>query len=298
MNHVIIGVDTHKNTQAAVAIDEQGARLGSTTIPATRKGYRELDAWAAQFGHIKAFGIEGTGSFGAGLSRDLLAKGHDVRDVMRPNRQLRHLHGKSDSLDAESAARSVMNGQATAHAKAQTGSSGMIRHLKVARDSAVKAKSQAMITLKTLIVNAPAGLHDTLDGIRGRITLVRDVAAMRPGEITSPTASAKAAMRAIARRWLALHEEIEAHDRELDRLARERAPELMQAHGISTMTVAEMLILMGPRPHPVRSRPGQALWRLPDPGVQRQDEQDALESRREPTSQCRSIPRRHCANAR
>ncbi|MGI3212780.1 transposase, partial [Roseovarius tibetensis] len=196
---------------------------------------------------------EGTGSFGAGLSRELLAKGHEVLDVMRPNRQLRYLHGKSDSLDAESAARSVLNGQATAQAKAQTGSSEMIRHLKVARDSAVKAKSQAMITLKTLIVNAPADLRDTLDSVRGRITLVRHVAAMRPGEITSPTASAKTAMRAIARRWLALHEEIEAHDRELDRLVRERAPELMQAHGISTMTVAEMLILVGDNPERIQS---------------------------------------------
>ncbi|MEI4235494.1 IS110 family transposase, partial [Roseovarius sp. D22-M7] len=167
MKHVIIGVDTHKNTHAAVAIDAQGARLGSTTSPATRKGHHDLEVWASRFGHVKAFGIEGTGSFGAGLSRDLLAKGHDVRDVMRPNRQLRHLHGKSDSLDAESAARSVMNGQATAQAKAQTGSSEMIRHLKVARDSAVKAKSQAMITLKTLIVNAPADLRDTLDGAEG-----------------------------------------------------------------------------------------------------------------------------------
>lgn len=172
---------------------------------------------------------------------------------MRPNRQLRYLHGKSDSLDAESAARSVLNGQATALAKTQTGSSEMIRHLKVARDSAVKAKSQAMITLKTLIVNAPSDLRDTLDGIRGRITLVRRVAAMRPGEITCPMASAKSAMRATARRCLALHEEIEAHDQELERLARTRAPELMKSHGISTMTVAEMLILVGDNPKRIQS---------------------------------------------
>lgn len=109
-----------------------------------------------------------------------------------------------------------MNGQATAQAtakaKAQTGPSEMIRHLKVARGSAVNAKSQAMITLKTLIVNAPADLRDTLDGVLGRVTPVRHVAAMRPGEIASSMASAKAAMRAIARRWIALHEEIEAQD--------------------------------------------------------------------------------------
>jgi transposase len=253
MDQVIIGVDTHKSNHIAVAIDAMGARLGSTTVSTTRKGYHDLEAWALQFGRVKAFGIEGTGSFGAGLSRHLLAEGHDVRDVMRPNRQLRYLHGKSDSLDAESAARSVLNGQATAHAKTQTGSSEMIRHLKVARDSAVKAKSQAMITLKTLIVNAPADLRDMLDGIRGRITLVRHVAALRPGEITSPIASAKMAMRAIAQRWLALHEEIQSHDQELDRLVREKAPELMKSHGISTMTVAEMLILVGDNPERIHS---------------------------------------------
>ena len=92
MDQVIIGVDTHKDNHIAVAINMQGARLGSTTISTTRKGYQYLEIWAAQFGRVKAFGIEGTGSFGAGLSRNLLAKGHEVLDVMRPNRQLRHLH--------------------------------------------------------------------------------------------------------------------------------------------------------------------------------------------------------------
>ena len=208
MDQTIIGVDTHKSNHIAVAIDSQGTRLGAMTIPTTRKGYRDLEAWASEFGSIKAFGIEGTGSYGAGLSRDLLAKGHVVLDVMRPNRQLRYLHGKSDSLDAESAARSVLNGQATALAKTQVGASEMIRHLKVARDSAVKAKSQALITLKALIINAPEELRTTFEQIKGPITLIRHIAALRPGEITSPTASAKASMRAIARRWLALHEEI------------------------------------------------------------------------------------------
>ena len=260
MNQIIIGVDTHKSNHIAVAINAQGARLGEKSIPTTRQGYNDLQTWASGFGPIKAFGIEGTGSYGAGLSRDLLAKGHTVLDVMRPNRQLRYLHGKSDSLDAESAARSVLNGQATALAKSQTGSSEMIRHIKVARDSAVKAKSQAMITLKTLIINAPTALRDTLELIKGRITRVRHVAALRPGEVISPTASAKAAMRAIARRWLSLHEEIQAHDQELERLVREKAPELMKSHGISTMTVAEMLILVGDNPERIKSE--AALARL------------------------------------
>lgn len=253
MHNIIIGVDTHKSNHIAVAINTQGARLGSTTIPTNRQGYCDLENWAAGFGKIKAFGIEGSGSYGAGLSRDLLAKGYVVLDVMRPNRQIRYLQGKSDSLDAEGAARSVLNGQATAQAKTQTGSSEMIRHLKIARDSAVKAKSQAMITLKTLIINAPTELRDTLDQIKGPISLVRHIAALRPGKISSPTASAKAAMRAIARRWLTLHEEIRDHEQELEVMVQERAPELMASHGISTMTVAEMLILLGDNPQRIKS---------------------------------------------
>jgi len=114
VDHIIIGVDTHKSNHIAVAIKGQGARLGIMTIPTNRQGYRDLRVWAARFCKIKAFGIEGTGSYCAALSRDLVVKGHTVLDVMRPNRQLRYLQGKSDSLDAESAARSVLNGQASA----------------------------------------------------------------------------------------------------------------------------------------------------------------------------------------
>lgn len=253
MDEIIIGVDTHKSNHIAVAINAHGARLGAITIPTTRKGYSDLETWASAFGCIKAFGIEGTGSYGAGLSRDMLARGHLVLDVMRPNRQLRYLHGKSDSLDAEGAARSVLSGQATALAKTQTGLSEMIRHLKIARDSAVKAKSQAMITLKTLIINAPEALRATLDQIRGPISLIRHIAALRPGNITSPVASAKASMRAIARRWLALHEEIQVHEQELERMVCEKAPDLMKSHGISTLTVAEMLILVGDNPERIKS---------------------------------------------
>ena len=253
MDQVIIGVDTHKSNHIAVAMNTQGARLGGLTIPTTCQGYLDLEVWGSKFGSIKAFGIEGTGSYGAALSRDLLAKGHTVLDVMRPNRQLRYLHGKSDSLDAESAARSVLNGQATALAKTQIGACEMIRHIKMARDSAVKSRSQAMITLKALIINAPAELRGMLDQIKGPISLIRHIAALRPGKITSPTASAKAAMRAIARRWLNLHEEIHVHGQELERLVREKAPGLMNSHDISTMTAAEMLTLVGDNPERIKS---------------------------------------------
>jgi transposase len=254
-NAVIIGVDTHKATHVAVAIDTKGSRLAAFSAPATTKGYIALEDWACAIGAITAFGIEGTGSYGAGLSRHLLAQGHKVVEVTRPNRQLRYQHGKTDSLDAEGAARSVLAGQAIAEPKTHSGSVEMIRHLKIARDTAVKSRSQAMVTLKTLIINAPASLRDGLDQISGKIALIRHIAAFRPGALTSTTASAKAAMRALARRWLALHDEIQAHDKALEQLVVARAPTLIAAHGIATMTAAEMLILVGDDPNRIRSNP-------------------------------------------
>ncbi len=246
---IIVGVDTHKHTHAAVAINTLGTRLGAMTIPASTTGYRDLEAWARSFGPIRAFGIEGTGSYGAGLSRSLQANGHPVFEVNRPNRQLRHQHGKSDPLDAESAARAVLGGQATALPKASTVE--MIRHLRVARDTAVKGRTQAMLTLKAIIVTAPAGLREQLDGITGKMALIRRLAALRPGKLTS--ASAKASLRAIARRWLALDAEIKAHDRHLEDLTRECAPTMLEAHGIAAGTAAEMLLLVGDNPDRIRS---------------------------------------------
>lgn len=249
----IIGIDTHKAIHVAVAIDTQGTRLAALSIPTSPKGYLELERWSRSLGHVLAFGIEGIGSYGAGLSRSLLAQGHNVIEVTRPNRQLRYTQGKTDSLDAEGAARSVLSGQATAQPKTQTGSSEMIRHLKIARDTAVKSRSQAMVTLKTLSINAPADLRDVLDQIKGKVALIRHIAAFRTGEINTPLASAKTAMRALARRWLWLHEEIIQHEKELERLVIERAPNLMASHGIATLTVAEMLILIGDDPTRIRS---------------------------------------------
>ena len=175
--------------------------------------------------------------------------GHAVIEVNRPNRQLRHQQGKSDPLDAESAARAVLGGQATARPKSGTSTVEMIRHLKVARDTAVKSRTRAMITLKTLIVNAPAPLREQLDHLSSRMALIRHLAALRPGALTSTTASTKTALRALARRWLALDAEITEHDLALDALTDACAPGLKAAHGIAT----EMLILVGDNPERIRS---------------------------------------------
>jgi transposase len=284
---IIIGVDTHKQTHAAIAINGLGARLGAITLSASRRGYHEMETWARSFGPVRAFGIEGTGSYGAGLSRFLQARGHSVIEVNRPNRQIRHQHGKNDPLDAENAARAVLSGQARAAPKAGTSSVEMIRHIKVARDTAVKSRTQAMVTLKTIIVNAPAALRESLEGITGKMTLIRHLAALRPGTMTSPTASAKAALRALARRWLALDAEITSHDDALDALTAACAPALVEAHPRRRQS----------RAHPLGSSLRQAVRRLSCPCLKRQDLAPPAQPRWQPSGQCGFVSCRHRSNA-
>ena len=136
------------------------------------------------------------------------------------NWQLRRKHGKTDTVDAETAARSVLTGDVDAQPKSSDGAVEMIRHLKIACDTAVKAKTQAMVPLKTLLVNAPQLLRVQFIGITGTMTLVRSIAALRPGPPVSTTASAKMALHALANRWLMLNAEIKMYDATLETLVR------------------------------------------------------------------------------
>jgi len=187
------------------------------------------------------------------LSRFLHQRGHTVLEVNRPNRQLRHWKGKNDIVDAESAARAVLARQATGLPKSGVGTVEMIRHLKIARDTAVRARTQAMQTLKAIIVCSPDALREQLDQVVGKMALLHRLAALRPGPITSTLSSAKVSLRAIARRWLALDVEIKQHDVLLETLTAIRAPELIKAHGMGTGTAAEMLLLVGDNPERIHS---------------------------------------------
>jgi Transposase len=152
---VTVGVDTHKDLHVAAARDQLGRRLASTTVPASATGYAQLLAWARALGEVTAWGVEGTGSYGAGLARFLAAHHQWVVEVNRPDRATRRRHGKSDPVDADAAARSVQAGQATSVPKAQDGVVEMLRALRVARASAVKARTQAVNAIKALLVTAP-----------------------------------------------------------------------------------------------------------------------------------------------
>jgi len=156
---ITLGVDTHKDTHVAVALDELGRHMGTLSIPTNTAGYRELLGWARELGSIEQVGVEGTGSFGAGLARLLKAEGIPTREVIRSKRCDQYRSGKSDPIDEEAAARAVMAGTATGEPKDANGTVEMIRALPTTRRSAVKARAQAAKQMKALLVSAPEELR-------------------------------------------------------------------------------------------------------------------------------------------
>ena len=239
---VIVGVDTHKYVHVAVAIDSWGIRLRDHAFVADSGGYQALITWAETHGRIEAFGIEGTGSYGAGLARAVRRARHRVVEVNRGDRRTRRAAGKSDTIDAEVAARSVLAGQSTAIPKTADGAVEMMRQLKITRDTAVKQ----------IIVHAPPVLREALHALTDHGLLTR-CAGLRPGPIDTPTASAKHTLRALARCWMALTEEMALHDQHRARLTTETSPTLREGFGVGAHTAAELLILFGDNPDRIRS---------------------------------------------
>jgi hypothetical protein len=288
---IIVGVDTHKFVHVAVAIDHLGTRLANCSVSVDRAGYAELLAWARALGRIEAFGIEGTGSYGVGLASYLRRQALRVVEVSHCDRRKRRNNGKSDTLDAESAARSVLAGLATAVPKSADGAAEMVRQIKVARDTAVKAKSAAIIALKTLLVNAPCELRESLQPLTDR-KLIDRCARLLPGVLDDTTASTKHALRALATRWLSLAGEIDTHD---EGSRPDSSPGVWHRIGLGSGDDDRG----GGQSHarPIGGRVRQTLRRVPDSGVERRHASPSTLSRRPSPSQRSALPDRHRAHA-
>ena len=251
---VFLGVDTHLDAHVGVALDGAGRWLGELAVPNNEAGYAELLGWALGFGALAAAGVEGTGSYGAGLSRFLRARGVSVREVNRTSRQHRRRHGKHDAGDAYAAARAVLAGDTSGEPKGADGAAESLRALRVARRSAVKARTQAANQLHALVSTAPERLKASLRGLASK-QLAEKASRFRcgAGEPADPTAATKLALRSVARRYRALSEEIAELDVHIERLAREAAPELVALDGVGPDTAATLLVATGDNPERLKS---------------------------------------------
>jgi transposase len=237
-----IGVDTHKQTHTAYALDRLGRPLGTLEIRADAGGYLELLSWAAALGE-PAFALEGTGCYGAGLARLLAGAGYQVFEVERPKREQRRC-GKSDLLDAERAARRLLAGEGLAQPRGGQGARETLRLLLLERRSASSARTSAINQLHALLTTAPEPLREQLAGLQAD-ALLNGCLRLRQRR-NDPTANALLAiLRRIASRAKQLNDELALVDRELTTLINELAPELLAEYGVGPFCAAQLLVSTG-----------------------------------------------------
>jgi len=250
------GVDTHAGTHVAAALDPIGGLLGVREFPVTPAGYARLLGWLGGFGAVALVGIEGTGSYGAGLARHVTAAGIRVVEVDRSDRQDRRRQGKSDPLDAVSAARAAQSGRARGTPKGGDGAVEAIRALTVARRSARSGRTQAVNQARALIVTGPDDLRARFAG-HTTAALVSGLASLRPRPGGTVGYATRIALRELGRRAEFPDGQIGRLDELIVPLVTARAPGLLALHGVGPDTAALLLIAAGDHPERLRS---EAAW--------------------------------------
>lgn len=248
---VVIGADTHLDTIHLAALDMTGRPLADGEFPTTPSGYTRAVKWARDLGTVQLAGVEGTSCYGMGLTTALQGAGIAVVEVIRPDRSARRRQGKSDPLDAYSAARIALAGDGVSVPKDDR--MPALRALLTARRSAVKARTAAINQIKSLLVTAPPEVRERYRN-HTRTTLVQALVRCRPSAHSDPAALAVLiACKALAQRV----EFLQAQERELtiqlDELVTAINPGLRAAYGIGPDTAAQLIITAGGNPDRLRS---------------------------------------------
>ena len=251
------GIDTHGEVHVAVALDEVGGLPGTKSFSATPEGNSALLSWLSGFGTVGKVGVEGTGSYGAGLARCLARAGVEAIEVDRHNRQNRRRQGKSDPIDAVEAARAALSGSATGKAKSRDGSVEAVRVLVVAKRSAREARVKALTQMRQLTFTAPDQLQSRIKGLPSA-QFIAAAKGLRPTRSTDPvTVATKAALSSLAHRIGELDEEICQLDARITPRLESHAPELLNVYGVGIDTAATLLTTPGDNPERLRS---EAAW--------------------------------------
>src|SRR6516165_8728849 len=254
---VVGGIDTHGQLHVAAALDEVGGLLGSESFAADPPGYAALLAWLESFGTVTKVGVEGTGSYGAGIARHLTRAGIVVVEIDRQNRQSRRNAGKSDPLDAVEAARANLSGKASGRAKSRDGWVEALRVLLVAKRSARSGRVKALTQMRQLTYSAPDQLRAKLEGlsISAFVSTCQGLRASRTQERV--LAATKAALSSLAHRVADLEAEIDELDARITPLVRSNASKLLAIRGVGIDTASSLLVAAGDNPERLRS---EAAW--------------------------------------
>jgi len=238
----IVGVDPHRDSHALVVLHViSGAVVFEAAVSANSEGYAQaLELVDQHAAGLRAFAVEGTGSFGAGLTRFLTGQGERVLEVSRLRRE-RRSGGKTDALDAIRAARSVLAQERPATPRAG-GERQALQALVAAREGAVNAKRAGLCQLRDLLITTPEPLRSELRPLT-RARLLQRLAATRPDARRDPELrGSMLALRSIARRVLQLTAEERELAREIETLTRKLAPQLLEQPGIGPHAAAQLVL--------------------------------------------------------
>lgn len=250
---MVAGIDTHKHTHHVAVLDQLGRCVADEEFATTSAGYAQIIDFLHAHG-VEVVGIEGTGSYGAGIARALRAAGLAVIEVVRQNRQARRIQGKSDPIDARQAALTVLSGDEAMVPKTADGVVESMRILLSERRSAVKTKTQAMNQIHALLVTAPESVRNVFRRLSGN-RLITTLARTRPGTGgTAPEQVARQSLKRLAVRHVAMDADIKLIDRQLDQLVRDVNPTLLSLNGVGPVTAATLLVAAGDNPDRLTTR--------------------------------------------
>jgi transposase len=255
----MIGVDPHRDSHALAVVGVvSGVVVFESTIEANSDGYAQALQLADEHAcGRRAFAVEGTGLFGAGLTRFLSGRGEWVLEIGRLRRE-RRSGGKTDALDAVRAARSVLASERPATPRAG-GERQALQALVAAREGAVNAKRAGLCQLRDLLITTPEPLRSELRPLT-RARLLQRLAASRPhGRADAELRGSLLALRSIARRVLQLTAEERELAREIEALTRQLAPQQLDQPGVGPQPAAQLVLSWS---HPGRITSEAAFARL------------------------------------
>jgi transposase len=249
---VTAGVDTHADVHVAAVVDHVGGVLGVEAFDTSAVGCRRLVDWLRAHGEINLVGVEGTGSYGAGLCRHLARAGISVVEVDRPNRQVRRREGKTDTVDAVAAARAALSGQALGRPKSRDGDVEAIRVLQVACRSAASERIATLNQLRHLVICADDQVRSRFDGL-SVARLTAETAALRPRPGDTVRYSTLLAIRTLGRRVASLDDELDELTAVIGPLIDRTAPGLLAMYGVGYDVAAKLLDAAGDNPDRLHS---------------------------------------------
>ncbi|MEU5951507.1 IS110 family transposase [Streptomyces sp. NPDC047525] len=242
----MLGVDSHRDVHVAAVVSMLGQALATERFPTTASGYRDLVEWACGWGVVHRAGVESSGNYGAALSRHLLSAGIEVVEAPGPGRSARRRRSKSDEGDAVAAARSVLSGRAQFPVNTGKGPIEIARMYVMAKDSAARAKRQAMNQLRAILVTADPVLREELRSLKRRALILACLQLREGDEETDPLVRAtRFTLRVLAERIEQLRVQALLLEQRLEGVIVTHYPRLLEALGVGPHSAAVLLMVLG-----------------------------------------------------